>query len=69
MSELKIVEGSGLLTVQEAASYLRVKPETIYHWTFQRTLPVVKLGRLSRYRLKDLQEFIAKGLRNTNETA
>ena len=66
MDNLKIVEGSGLLTVQEAAGYLKVSKDTIYHWTFKGMLPVVKLGRLSRYRRSDLDEFINKGLKGAN---
>ena len=66
MDNLKIVERSGLLTVQEAAEYLKVSKDTIYHWTFKGMLPVVKLGRLSRYRRSDLDEFINKGLKGAH---
>lgn len=67
MSELKIANGSELLTVKEAGEYLKVSGGTIYHWTFRKILPVVKLGRLSRYRKQDLDNFINQGLIGTNE--
>lgn len=65
-NNLKIIANNELMTVGEAAQYLRVSSDTIYHWTFKKMLPVVKLGRLSRYRRCDLDEFINKGLKSTN---
>jgi len=36
-----------LLDVREAAAMLAIKPATLYQWTYQRRIPVVKLnGRL-----------------------
>jgi excisionase family DNA binding protein len=47
-----------LLNLQETAKTLRVSIHTIRSWTFQRKLPVVKLGRRCLYRRKDLENFI-----------
>lgn len=62
MSELKIVEGSGLLTPEQAAQYLQVKLSTIYNWSMRKVLPTCKLGRLNRYRKIDLDNFISKNI-------
>jgi excisionase family DNA binding protein len=35
-----------LLTPQEIAEYLGVKPSTIYQWTHQGFIPHVKLGKI-----------------------
>lgn len=61
MSELKIVEDSGLLTPEQAAQYLQVKLSTIYNWSMRNILPTCKIGRLNRYRKTDLDSFISMG--------
>jgi excisionase family DNA binding protein len=50
-----------LLTVREAAEYLSASPKTIYLWTYQRRLASCRLGRSVRFRLSDLDAFIAAG--------
>lgn len=49
-----------LLTRDEAAQFLGLKPQTLASWqsTGRYRLPVVKVGRLARYRLTDLQSWI-----------
>jgi excisionase family DNA binding protein len=54
---------SKLLTVHEVASMLRVSVPTVRSWTYQRRLPVVKLGRRVLYREDDIRQFIEKGYR------
>jgi excisionase family DNA binding protein len=50
-----------LLTRKEAAEVLGVRPETlaVWHCTGRYTLPVVKVGRSCRYRLADLESWLA----------
>ena len=50
-----------LLTRREAAEYLGVRPETlaVWHCTRRYNLPVVKVGRSVRYRLADLEAWLA----------
>ena len=52
---------SDLLTRAQAAEYLGVKEQTLAVWstTGRYNLPVVKVGRLVRYRLRDLEAFLA----------
>jgi len=49
-----------LLTPQEVADYLGVKKSTIYQWTHQEYIPHVKLGKLVRFRLKDIDEWLER---------
>ena len=51
-----------LLTREQAAAYLGVKPQTlaVWHCTGRYGLPVVKVGRLVRYRQQDLDAFLAR---------
>lgn len=53
--------GEKLLTRREAAEYLGVRPETLAVWycTGRYRLPVVKVGRAVRYRLGDLEAWLA----------
>ena len=59
-------ESDRLFDVREAAALLGVKPATLYAWSYQRRIPVVKLfgprGAL-RFRRSDLEALIARSLR------
>lgn len=50
-----------LLTVKEAARYLRVSVSTPYGWVWQRRIPFVKIGRALRFDPIDLEAYV--GLR------
>ena len=52
---------SQLLTRREAAAYLGVSEQTLAMWkcTGRYSLAYVKIGRLVKYRLSDLDAFIA----------
>ncbi|MFA6236759.1 MAG: helix-turn-helix domain-containing protein [Bacteriovorax sp.] len=47
-----------LLTIQEASKILSMKISTLRAATFKRKIPFIKIGRLVRFRPKDLEEFI-----------
>jgi excisionase family DNA binding protein len=49
-----------LLSREKAAEYLGVLPETLASWacTKRYNLPFIKIGRLVKYRLEDLDNFI-----------
>ena len=51
-----------LLTRKEAADYLGVKEITLAIWksTQRYPIPVVKVGRLAKYRFGDLLKFVEK---------
>ncbi len=55
-----------LLSVDEAASYLRIAPWTMRHWVADRKIAFVRLGRLVRFRRQDLDAFIAKRIVRSN---
>jgi excisionase family DNA binding protein len=38
-----------LLTVDDAAARLQVKPRTIYYWVHERYIPSIRLGALIRF--------------------
>ena len=47
-----------LLTVRQAARLLSVSPRTLYSWTESDRLPCVRIGRLIRFELTALEEFV-----------
>ena len=61
------MEGTGasheLLSVDEVASYLGVRPITIYRWCRQGRLPALKVGKVWRIRRGALEEFLRRSER------
>ena len=50
-----------LLTVAEAASMLACSQAAVRKWLYQRRLPSVKVGRLTRIRARDVEAFVRAG--------
>jgi excisionase family DNA binding protein len=53
---------SQLITVEEAANRLACSPAAIRKWLYQRRLRAVKVGRLTRLRLEDIERVASEGL-------
>jgi excisionase family DNA binding protein len=49
-----------LLTVDQIAAYLQVKPSTIYQWTHEGYIPHVKLGNLVRFKVSTIDRWLEK---------
>lgn len=47
-----------ILTLEEVAHYLRLKPQTIYKWAQERRIPAVKLGKEWRFRKSVLDRWL-----------
>jgi excisionase family DNA binding protein len=54
---------SPLLNVPEAAALLGIKTWTLRQWLSQRRIAFVKVGRLTRLQLEDIEAFIEQGRR------
>ena len=39
-----------IMTLEEVAEYLRVKPQTIYTWAQEKKIPAAKLGKEWRFK-------------------
>jgi excisionase family DNA binding protein len=51
-----------LLTTEEAAHFLGLKPSTLHQWRWlEKELPFIRRGRFIRYRLSDLEQWLADG--------
>ena len=59
-----VEQNSNLLTTEQAAEYLKLKPNTLERWRSQypNRLPFVKIGRTVKYRLEDLQAYISNNV-------
>ncbi len=59
----------GLLKEKEAARVLGVEPNTLAQWRFNGkvNLTYIKLGKSVRYRMADLDDFINRGVTQTQE--
>lgn len=66
-----ILDRPKLLTRAEAAAYLGCKPQTLAVWaaTKRYGLRYIKVGRLVRYRLADLEAFLTRRTVGAPETA
>lgn len=53
-----------LLTPEETANFLNISVKLLNEWRYNQkvNIPYVKLGRLIRYRLVDLEELLAQNL-------
>ena len=49
-----------LLTVEEVAGRLQVKPRTVYHWVHERYIPSIKLGSLIRFDQTSITNWVKK---------
>ena len=62
-SELSIPSLQPLLTYNEAADILAVKPQTLRQWASTKRIPYVKIGSAVRFRPDQLEEFIRSSSR------
>ncbi len=56
----EITSQKQLLDMKEASSYLGVSATTLYTWVIQKKIPFVKVGRLNKFRKKDLDQWLER---------
>lgn len=47
-----------LIDIKEASEYLDLTVNTLYTWVSQRKIPYIKVGRLTKFDLRDIDRFI-----------
>ncbi len=52
-----IVKETDIMTLEEVAAYLRLKPQTIYSWVQDKRIPAAKLGKEWRFRKSIIDEW------------
>jgi len=58
MSNTNPPQNHEILTLEEVAIYLRLKPQTIYKWAQEKRIPAVKLGKEWRFRRSILDRWL-----------
>lgn len=48
---------SDIMTLEEVAEYLKLKPQTIYTWVHEKKIPAAKLGKEWRFRKSLIDEW------------
>lgn len=46
-----------IMTLEEVAGYLKVKPQTIYTWAQEKRIPAAKLGKEWRFKRSIIDEW------------
>jgi excisionase family DNA binding protein len=49
---------SDIMTLEEVATYLKLKPQTLYTWAQERKIPAAKLGKEWRFKKSIIDEWI-----------
>jgi len=50
---------SDIMTLEEVAAYLKLKPQTIYTWAQEKRIPAAKLGKEWRFRKSIIDKWFA----------
>ncbi len=53
-------------SVEEVAEYLGVKKDTLYKWIQRKDIPAHKVGRLWKFKLKEVDEWVKQQRDNKN---
>ena len=56
-------------SVDEMASYLGVKRDTIYKWISEKKMPGHKIGRLWKFNKGEIDQWVRQGLANNNHNS
>jgi excisionase family DNA binding protein len=49
-----------VLSREDAAEYLGIRPNTLKKWAMQRRIAITKVGRLNKFRKSDLDAYLAR---------
>lgn len=49
------------MSVDEIAEHLQIKRETVYKWVTNKGMPSQKVGRLLRFQLDEIDEWVRSG--------
>lgn len=52
---------SEILTLEEAAAYLKISAGTLKHWVAWKRIEHIKLGKLTRFRRSTLDRYLDRG--------
>ena len=59
---MALIVDNDIMTLEEVAAYLRLKPQTIYTWAQDKKIPAAKLGKEWRFKKSILDEWFLQHL-------
>lgn len=59
---MKAHQDDEILTLEEVAKYLKLKPQTVYKWAQEGQIPATKLGKEWRFRKRILDDWVDSGI-------
>jgi len=57
-----------LIDIEELASYLKLRRQTIYNWLHQKKISGIKIGGVWRFNKKDIDEWLKSKYHKSQET-
>ena len=55
------------LSVAEICTYLGIKRDTVYKWISEKKLPAHRVGKLWKFKISEVDEWVKNGDRNVKE--
>lgn len=55
------------VSVEQVANHLNVKPDTVYKWLERKEMPAHKVGRLWRFRISEIDQWVKDGSASVEE--
>ncbi len=56
------MENDEIMTLEEVAAYLKLKPQTVYKWAQEESIPGAKIGKEWRFRKSILDQWINQSI-------
>jgi excisionase family DNA binding protein len=56
------MDNDKIMTLEEVAEYLRVKPQTIYTWAQEKKIPAAKLGKEWRFKKSMIDKWFLESM-------
>jgi excisionase family DNA binding protein len=57
-----MINDDKIMTLEEVAEYLRVKPQTIYTWAQEKKIPAAKLGKEWRFKKSMIDQWFNESM-------
>jgi excisionase family DNA binding protein len=57
------------VSVDEVAKHLKVKPDTVYKWLERKVMPAHKVGRLWRFKISEVDDWVKSGGAKSDKAA
>lgn len=63
---MELIKNDNLMDMDAAAAYLNIQKSTLYQFCMRRQIPCAKIGKLNRFRKKDLDQWVEARLQGVS---